>query len=43
MTSSFSNHVDNLVEKIHKIKCKYGHDTKNMKRMELDTKIVVLL
>ena len=29
MASSLSNLVDNLAEKIHKIKCKYGHNKKH--------------
>ena len=28
MTSSLSDHVDNLVEGSHKIRFKYGHDNK---------------
>ena len=32
--------VDNLAERIHKIKCKHGHHNKNVKRVELNTKIV---
>ena len=28
MTSSLSNLVNNLSERIHKIKCKYGHNDK---------------
>ena len=31
MASLFSNFVDNLVEGIHKIKCKYGDDDKKCK------------
>ena len=30
ITSSLSNLVNNLSEGIHKIKCKYGHDDKNL-------------
>ena len=40
MTSPFSNVANNLAEGIHKINCKYGLDDKNMKPVELDTKIV---
>ena len=29
MTKSLSNLVNNLTERIHKIKCKYGNDNKN--------------
>ena len=37
MASSLPNLVDNLAEGIDKIKCKHGHDNKNVK---LNTKIV---
>ena len=40
MANLFSNLVDNPAEGIHKIKCKHGHDNKNAKRVELNTKIV---
>ena len=40
MTSPFSNVANNLAEGFHKINCKYGLDDKNMKPVELDTKIV---
>ena len=33
-----SNLVINLSEGIHRIKCKYGHDDKNVKLVELHTK-----
>ena len=33
--SSSSNIVNNLTEGIHKIKCKYRHDDKNVKLVEL--------
>ena len=39
MTSSLSNVIDNLPERIHKIKCKYRHDNKKVKRVELNKKI----
>ena len=39
MASSLSNLVNNLPEEIHKDKCKYGHDEKNVKFAELHTKI----
>ena len=29
MASSLSNLVNNLSERTHRIKCKYGHDDKN--------------
>ena len=35
MTSSLSTLADNLAERIHKPKCKYGHDNKNVKNVEL--------
>ena len=38
--SSLSNLVDNLAERIHKIKCKHEHHNKYVKRVELNTKIV---
>ena len=28
MANSLSNHVNNLSEGIHRVKCKYGHDYK---------------
>ena len=37
MTSLLSKLVDNLAEAIHKIKCKYEHDKKNV---QLNTQIV---
>ena len=36
MASSLSNIIHNLAEGIHKIKCKYGHNNKNMRRVELN-------
>ena len=39
IASSLSNLVDNLAKGTHKVKCKYGHDDKNMKLVELNTKI----
>ena len=41
MTIQLPNLVNNLPEKIHKIKRKYRHD--NAKRMELNTKIVIVV
>ena len=35
MASSLSNLVNNLCEGIHRIKCKFGHDDKNVKHVEL--------
>ena len=43
MASSVSNLVDNFAEGIHKIKCKYGHDNKRMKCVELNTKIACVV
>ena len=43
MTGSLSNLVNNLSERIHRIKCKYGHDDKNVKIAELHTKYVPVL
>ena len=40
MASLLSNLVDNLAKGILKIKCKHGNDNKNVKRVELNTKIV---
>ena len=39
MASSLLNLVDNLSEGIHKIKCKFGHDDKNLKLAELNINI----
>ena len=36
MASSLSNFVNNPAEGIHKIKCKYEHDVKNVKHAELN-------
>ena len=40
MAGLLSNLVGNLAEVVHKIKCKHGHIIKNVKRVELNTKIV---
>ena len=37
---SLSNLVDNLVEEIHTLKCKYAHDNKNAKHVGLNANIV---
>ena len=37
---SISNLVNNLAEGIHKTKCKNEHGNKNVKRVELNIKIV---
>ena len=36
MATSLSNLVSNLPEGIHKIKCKWRHDNKNVKLVELN-------
>ena len=38
--SSLSNLVNSLAEGIHKTKCKYLHDDKNVKLLEVNTNIV---
>ena len=40
MARSLSNLVNNLAERLHKVKCKYGHGHKNAKSAELNIKIV---
>ena len=40
MAISLLNLANNLVEGIHKIKCKYEHDDQNVKVAELNTSIV---
>ena len=40
MTSSLSNLANNLAEGIHKIKLKYRHNNKNVRRVERNAKIV---
>ena len=35
MASSFSSLVIDLSEGIHRIKCRYGHDDKNVRLVEL--------
>ena len=39
MTSSLSKLVNNLSEGIHRIKCKFGHDEKNVKHVKLNRSI----
>ena len=39
MASSLLNHADDLAEGIHKIKCKYGYDDKDVKHVELNAKV----
>ena len=40
MANSLSNLADKFAEGICKVKCKYGHDKKIVKRKELNAKIV---
>ena len=35
MASSLANLVNDLSEGIHKITCKFGHDVKNLKHVQL--------
>ena len=42
MASCLSNLVNNLSERIHKIKCKNGYDDKNMRLVELNISIVTV-
>ena len=42
MAKSLSNHVNNLSERIHKIKCKYWRNYKNVKFVELNVNIAII-
>ena len=42
MASSLSNLFDNLSEGIHKFKCKYRYDDKNVKLAELNKSIATV-
>ena len=42
MATSLSNLVNNFSEWIHKIKCKFGHDDKNVKLVELNISIATV-
>ena len=42
MTSSLSNLFNNLSERIHRIKCKYGHYYKNVRLVELNISIATV-
>ena len=42
MASSLSNLVNNLSERLHKFKCKLGHDDKNVKHVESNTSIATV-
>ena len=42
MASSLSNLVNNMSEKIHRIKCKYRHDDKNVKLVELNISTAIV-
>ena len=39
MASSLSNPASNLAEEIQEIKCKFGHDEKNVKLAEMNKNI----
>ena len=39
MASSLPNLVNDLAEEIHRIKCKYGYNNKNLKVVELNINI----
>ena len=43
MARSLSNLVNNVAERIHKIKCKYVHYNKNLNRVRLYTNITSVL
>ena len=43
MASLLSNLYDNLAEGVHEIKCKNGHDKKNLKNVEKIQSIVLTL
>ena len=42
MASSSSNLVNNLSERIHRIKRKFGHNNKNVKHVKLNTSIATV-
>ena len=42
MANSLSNLVNNLFEVIHKIKCKFGQDDKNVKLVELNISTAIV-
>ena len=42
MASSSSSLVNNLSEGIHKLKCKFGQDDKNVKHVESDISIATV-
>ena len=42
MAGSLLDFVNNLAERAGKITCKYGHDDKNVKLVELNTMIAIL-
>ena len=41
-TATLSNHVNNLSERIRKIKCKYWHNYKNVKFAEFIVNIAII-
>ena len=42
MASSLSNLVNNLSERIHRIKCEFGYDDQNVKHIELNITIATV-
>ena len=42
MAGSLSNLLNNLSEGVHKVNCKYGHDDKNLRFMELNISIATV-
>ena len=42
MVSSLSNLANNLSQGIHRVKCKCGHDDKNVKHVELNISIATV-
>ena len=43
MARSWSHLVNNLSEGINRVKCKYGHDDKNVQLVELDISVATVL
>ena len=43
MERSLSHLVNNLSEGINRVKCKYGHDDKNVQLVELDISVATVL
>ena len=42
MASSLSSLINNLSERVDRVKCKIGHDDKNVKLVELNISIVTV-